>query len=71
MTKEELREEKMEDIKNDVRYEEKLRKDYDFCFNEAIEQFDLEDAIKNIDLAIKWMETSGWEMDRCTLVREI
>jgi len=63
--------EKIEEIENDIRYEQELRTNYDFCINEAIEQFELEDVVKKLDLAVKWIESSGWEIDRCTLIRDI
>ena len=63
--------EKIEEIENDIRYEQELRTNYDFCINETIKQFELEDVLKKIDLAVKWIKTSGWEMDRCTLIRDI
>ena len=66
-----LKQEKLDQIRQDMLEEQYLRKNFDAAFDKASEDFDLQRAIKDIDDAINWLKSLGWEIDRKYIIEEI
>lgn len=52
-------------------YERKLRTDLNFAFKEVLKKFDIQDVSKRMNLAIEWMKTAGWEIDKKYIIETL
>ena len=59
--KDEMRQDMLIEAKQDEAHERRLRNDEDYAMEIVEDNFDLEDSINNIKLAIKWLKTLGYD----------
>ena len=62
MTTEDLKREKLEEMRRDLAIESKMREDYDFCFDKVVleshELYQIQQLIKDLDSR---MASYGWD----------